>query len=135
VAVSPAVIEQVRELLSELGTLRVRPMFGGAGVYAEDLFFALIVGENLYLKVDDETEAAFASAGSAPFVYGVKDGTEMIMRYWLLPEAALDDPGSAADWARMALAAAMRARKPKTGKGKPGQRATRADIGSGPWDG
>lgn len=34
-------------------------MFGGVGLYAGELFFALIDDDILYLKADDATPAAF----------------------------------------------------------------------------
>ncbi|HEU4518341.1 MAG TPA: TfoX/Sxy family protein, partial [Microvirga sp.] len=45
-------------------------MFGGQGIYAGDLMFALEVGGEIFLKVDDGSRAAFEAAGSRPFVYG-----------------------------------------------------------------
>jgi DNA transformation protein len=35
------------ELLSALGTARVRRMFGGHGIYVDDLFVAIVLGETL----------------------------------------------------------------------------------------
>ena len=126
-AVTEAFAAHVQELLSSLGAIRIKKMFGGAGVYAHDMMFGLIAGETLYLKVDDFTEAEFAAAGSEPFVFGMKDGTSLTMRYWRLPDDAADDPEASSRWARLALDAALRAKKPKKG--------ARADIGPGPWDG
>jgi DNA transformation protein and related proteins len=126
-AVSEDYAAHVRELLSSLGEVRIKKMFGGAGVYAHDLMFGLIAGETLYLKVDDVTQEEFAAAGSEPFVFEMKGGASIAMRYWRLPDEAADDPQAAERWARLALDAALRARKPKKG--------ARADIGPGPWDG
>ena len=117
----------VQELLSGLGAIRTRRMFGGAGVYAQDVMFGLIMGETLYLKVDDLSEGEFNAAGSEPFVFQFKDGTSGSLRYWRLPEEAADDAEAAERWARLGLDAALRAKKPKKG--------ARADIGPGPWDG
>ena len=44
-------------------------MFGGHGLYVDDLFVALIAYERLYLKTDAQTRAAFEAAGCEPFVY------------------------------------------------------------------
>ncbi|HYG26266.1 MAG TPA: TfoX/Sxy family protein [Caulobacteraceae bacterium] len=128
-AVSPDFLALVEEQLAPLGPIRTRKMFGGAGVYAHDLMFALVMGETLYLKVDDVTEGEFAAAGSEPFVFTMKDGTLGHLRYWRLPEEATDDAEAAERWARLGLDAALRAKKPKKGA------AARADIGPGPWDG
>jgi len=44
-------------------------MFGGQGVFSDDLMFALEAGGELFLKADTETAGAFAAAGSRQFVY------------------------------------------------------------------
>ena len=108
-AVSAGFKAQIRELFAGLGDVRIRPMFGGAGVYLDELFFALADDDVLYLKVDDETEARFREAGSEGFVYVTKEGERMSLRYWRIPDTAFDDPEEAADWARLALGAATRA--------------------------
>lgn len=125
-AVSEDFAARIAELLEGLGPIRTRRMFGGLGVYSDDLMFGLAFGETLYLKADDETRPAFEAAGSAPFTYAMKDGSSASLRYWSLPDEAADDPEAAARWARLAVEAVLRARKPKKGR--------RADIGPGPWD-
>ncbi len=93
-------------------------MFGGQGIYAGVVMFALEVGGELYLKVDDSTVPAFQAAGSRPFTYE-RDGRVAQMSYWSLPDGAVDDPEEAARWGRMALDAAMRAAAGKTKPAKP----------------
>ena len=100
--------EFVRELLQDLGELRIRPMFGGAGVYLDDLFFGIVVDEALYLRADDDTREAFVAAGSRQFTYEMKDGQIASMAYWSLPDAAADDPDEAVRWARLAVEAAAK---------------------------
>ncbi len=100
--------EAIRDLFGALGPVRTRRMFGGQGIYAGELMFALEVGGELYLKVDDSTLAPFQAAGSRPFTYE-KAGRTAQMSYWRLPDRALDDPDEAARWGRLALDAAMRA--------------------------
>ena len=100
--------ETIRELFAELGPIRTRKMFGGQGVYAGDQIFALESAGELYLKVDAASVAAFRVAGSRPFTYE-KNGRQAQTSYWLLPEAALDDPDEAVCWGRLALEAASRA--------------------------
>ena len=83
-------------------------MFGGQGIYAGELMFALEASGELYLKVDDGTLPVFRAAGSRPFVYE-KEGRKAQMSYWRLPDNALDDPDEAARWGRLALEAATQA--------------------------
>jgi DNA transformation protein len=108
--------EFVRELLAELGELRIRPMFGGAGVYLDDLSFGIILDETLFLRADDESRPAFEAAGSRQFTYPAKDGQIMSMAYWSLPDTAADDPEEAVQWARRAVEAATRKAAAKKSK-------------------
>ena len=97
------------ELLSGLGPVRVKRMFGGHGLYVDDLFIAIVAGETLYLKADDETQARFEAADSAPFTYSAK-GKRTSLRYWSAPSEAMDSPAGMRPWAALALQAALRAR-------------------------
>jgi DNA transformation protein len=85
-------------------------MFGGQGIYRDGVMFALMSQGELYLKADAESEGMFRELGSRPFAYSAKGGRTTVMSYWLMPEAALDDPDEAAELARTALRAALRAK-------------------------
>jgi DNA transformation protein len=100
--------DSIRDLFGALGPVRVRRMFGGQGVYLDELMFALEAGGELYLKADDSTVDAFREAGSRQFTY-LKNGKPMPMRYWRLPDVALDDPDEASRWGGLAIEAARRA--------------------------
>jgi DNA transformation protein and related proteins len=120
----PPLVEHSLELFAPLGQVRAKAMFGGWGFYLDDLFFALIADETLYLKADGESEAAFRDIGSWPFTYNYKDGRAVTMGYWSAPEEAMESPGMMRDWARLAVAAALRGRKPKRARtGKSGASA------------
>ena len=56
----------IRDLFADLGAVRVRRMFGGQGIYLDELMFALEAGGELYLKADPETAGLFAKAGLGP---------------------------------------------------------------------
>jgi DNA transformation protein and related proteins len=109
---SAALVAHCLELFAPLGRVRSRAMFGGHGLYCDELFFALIANERLYLKVDAQTQPAFAAAGCVPFVYEMK-GKAMTMGYWTVPADAMESPAAMQPWARQALAAALRARAAK----------------------
>ena len=118
----PAIVEHCLELLAPLGVVRARRMFGGHGLYCDELFIALIAGDRLYLKVDDESRPAFVAAGCEPFVYDAK-GKAMAMGYWTVPADAMESPALMQPWAQQAVAAALRARAAKR-PAKPRQRST-----------
>jgi DNA transformation protein len=92
-------------------------MFGGWGISVEGMNFALIAWDTLYLKTNAETEPQWLAAGAQPFVYEAK-GKPMKLNYHTPPDEALESPGLMAPWARLALQAAVAARKPKAGPKK-----------------
>jgi DNA transformation protein len=106
-AESAADIAFVRDLLSGLGPIDVRRMFGGAGIYAGGQMFGLLDDGRIYLKVDAVLKADMAAAGSVSWQYSRTDKVFEETSYWSLPESAIDDPDEACDWARRALAAAQ----------------------------
>lgn len=97
------------ELLGVIGRARSRRMFGAHGLYVDDLFVAIVDGDELYLKVDDQSRAQFEAAGSRPFVYD-KAGQAIAMSYWSAPGEATESPAQMLPWARLAQGAALRAR-------------------------
>lgn len=112
----------VVELFEGLGPVRIKRMFGGAGIYAgplngRDVMFGLIDDDTIYLKADEALKAELAAEGSVSWVYTGRAGPMTNTSYWRLPEAALDDPSEAVAWARRALAVAeakAAAKKPRT---------------------
>jgi DNA transformation protein and related proteins len=98
------------ELLSPLGRTSSRRMFGGRALYIDDLCMALIFGDALYLKVNDDSRAAFERAGCRPFIYETKDGDHQALGYYTAPDEAMESPAEMVPWARRALAAAVAAR-------------------------
>ena len=116
---SPAFADYVLELLAPLGEVSARRMFGGYGIYCDGVMFALIANEVLYLKADDGNRPALEHAGSEPFTYEAK-GRRTALSYWRAPDEAMESPGLAAEWARAAYAAALRARQlPGAGRRRP----------------
>jgi TfoX/Sxy family transcriptional regulator of competence genes len=100
-------------VLDQLGRvapgIRGRGMFGGVGIYADDLFFALIGDDTLYLKVDDGNRPDFVAAGMGPFMpFG--DGGE-VMQYYELPADVLEEPDQLKPWVEKSIEVAKRARK------------------------
>ena len=82
-------------------------MFGGVGIYARDVFFALIDtdGDTLYLKTDDTNRADFEARGLGPFrPFG--EGGET-MQYYALDESLLEDLDALRQWTDKAIAVAL----------------------------
>ncbi len=112
---------RVTLLLQPLGPVRARSMFGGCGIFLDDVMLAIVDEDRLYFKVDDETVERFAAAGAAPFTYR-REGRTLALSYREAPAGALDDPEALLDWARLALDAARRAQSKKSRRRKPAKR-------------
>jgi DNA transformation protein and related proteins len=119
--------DHISELFAQFRPVTVRRLFGGAGLYADGVMFAILSKDVIYLKADDGTRAAFEREGCAPFSYRARAGQRAIMSYWRMPERLYDDPDELAVWAERALAVAQRSSEAKkTQKGrKPARRGTR----------
>jgi DNA transformation protein len=114
---SAQALEFAADLFAGLGHVAIRRMFGGAGVYAQDVMFALIDDDVIYLKADEALKRDLAAEGSSAWIYtpakGPRAGIPEQSSYWSLPEDALDDPDAACAWGQRAIAAAVALRAPK----------------------
>ncbi|WP_434287580.1 TfoX/Sxy family protein [Celeribacter sp. SCSIO 80788] len=92
----------IYDLFGPLGALSHRKMMGGLSIYSEGQFFAILSSDDrVYLKASGDFAETLAAEGCEKFEMEKGRG----MNYWTLPEAALDDPDLASDWARRALGA------------------------------
>lgn len=112
----PELVTHAIELFAPLGSIRTKAMFGGWGFYCDDLFFAIVAFDTLYLKADTQSASRFREAGGEPFRFTTKDGRSETMNYWTVPEEAMENPAEMRPWGREALAAALRSRKVKKAK-------------------
>jgi DNA transformation protein len=102
--VSQNYIQYVLDLLKALGPVTAKRMFGGAGLYLHELFFALIADDVLYFKVDEANKADYLNAGMGPF----KPFGTYAMGYYEVPADVLEDEEQLKEWAQKAATAAMR---------------------------
>ncbi|MEM9179450.1 MAG: TfoX/Sxy family protein [Pseudomonadota bacterium] len=104
----------VEDLFANLGRIRIRKMFGGAGVYSGEDMFALIDQDQIYVKSDDALKKSLQSEGGQPFEWtNPSTGKTIKMSYVSLPVNALDDRDEASAWGRKALDVAVQARRAK----------------------
>ena len=99
----------VLEQLSGVPKLHDRAMFGGIGLYSDDVFFGLIAADVLYLKTDDSNRAAFEKLGAGPF--RPYPDRPMTMPYYSVPARILEDPDELVIWARRSVAIATAGKK------------------------
>ena len=116
------------ELLSSLGRVQAKRMFGGWGLSIEGLTVAIVAdlgdGDTLWLKADDLRRADFEAAGCKRFSYPMRRSGEtriQSVNYYSAPDVAMDSAHAMAVWARLALqsAVAAHAAKPKPPPKKP----------------
>jgi DNA transformation protein len=115
--------DDIRELFSAFGPVEVRRLFGGAGIYADGMMFGLVHDGVIYLKVDEESAAAYEREQLEPFSYSRRGERASLTSYRRMPDRLYDDPDELATWARDALAAVRRSKagKRRTSAGRAGK--------------
>ena len=104
-SVSDEEIAHALELFDGLGGLTTRKMMGGLCIYHDGTIFALLMSDGqLYLKGAGAFQDVLEAEGCARWQY-TREGKDKptFMPYWTMPDAALDDPEEAVNWARRAL--------------------------------
>jgi DNA transformation protein len=111
VSVSRDYLDYVVDQLAPFVRVVTRRMFGGVGLYSQELFFGLIDDDTLYMKVDDTNRADYTTRGCEPFRPFADVAS---MSYFRVPADVLEDPDELAQWARKSLhvAAAAAAARP-----------------------
>lgn len=102
---------RIVDLLGAIVPIRAKAMFGGVGLYGDELFFALIDEDRLYFKVDDVSRRNFEAEGMGPFV--PFEGADPMRGYYEVPTRLLGDVEELTVWVDQALGVAQRAKKPK----------------------
>ena len=115
--VSPEYKEFVRELLTPLGAITMKPFFGGFEVKYGEVQFAWVLNDTLYFKVDDGNRPDFEEAGVEPFAYERNGKAFTLRKLHEVPAFLFDAPDEMASWARKAIDAEMRSQKAKAKKG------------------
>ncbi|MEM7765115.1 MAG: TfoX/Sxy family protein [Pseudomonadota bacterium] len=103
-------VAYLSEVFATLGPIRTRKMFGGHGVYFDDIMIGLVADDELYLKVDAISRVEFEALDLPAFEFTAKGKTNK-MSYHLAPESVFDDPDEACRWGRLAHDAALRSKK------------------------
>jgi len=105
----------VLEQLGRVTPVTAKSMFGGVGIYARGLFFALIAEDRLYFKVDDATRPDFERLGMEPFR---PFGEENAMGYYEVPADVVEDATQLGPWVEKAIDVATRAKRGKVKRPK-----------------
>ncbi len=109
-AVSESFRQFVLEQLGRVTPVSGKSMFGGVGIYAQGLFFALIAEDRLYFKVNDATRPDFERRGMEPFR---PFGEDSAMGYYEVPADVAEDVNQLEAWMKKTIDVAARARQGK----------------------
>jgi DNA transformation protein len=111
----------LEDLFRPFGAVTVKRMFGGHGIYADGLMFAIEAGGEIFLKTDSESLPHFEARGLKAFVFESRRG-QMTTSYRLLPEEAHDEEQELRHWAALAFETARRVAAGKASKKKPAKK-------------
>ncbi len=92
----------MHDALAEVPDITAKRMFGGYGLYKDELFFAIIADKQLFFKVSQQTKPLYEAAGSQPFKYNRQDKEIVMDTYWEVPAHVLEDQGTIAQWVQAA---------------------------------
>jgi DNA transformation protein len=104
-------LQYVLDQLAALQSATSRSMFGGAGLYCDDLFFGLIASDDTrYFRVDDDNRPDYEALGMGRF-RPYKDKPHMSFNYYEVPPRVLENADELVTWARRSLKVAEAAAK------------------------
>lgn len=103
----------ILDLMQSIGAVYAKRMFGGYGIFLDDLMFALINNGLLYLKADIKNKDNFIKNDLTAFSY-MKKGRKCKLSYFQAPEDALEASEMMHSWAQSSYDAALRAATKKT---------------------
>ncbi|MBJ7348968.1 MAG: TfoX/Sxy family protein [Thermoleophilaceae bacterium] len=101
----------VNEVLRLVPDLTSRAMFGGHGIYSRGTIIAVVIDDELFMKVGDANRANYEQADSHPFTYHRKDAKQATMSYWTLPEEVMTDAEQTATWAQASYEVSLATKK------------------------
>lgn len=84
-------ITQAKAYFAILGEITTRSQFGGYGLLANGVMFAVIAENELYLRATDRLEPLFRARGMVKMTYS-KRGMPMVMRYYWVDESLWQEP-------------------------------------------
>ena len=93
----------VLEQLTGLPALRSNRMFGGIGLYSDDMFFGLIDDDTLYFKTGPANVEQYRARNMPKFM-PFPDKTGAVMGYHQVPADIIEDAESLVSWARQSVA-------------------------------
>lgn len=107
-------IAQAKNCFAALGAITTRSQFGGYGLLAEGVMFAVIADGELYLRATASMEPAFRARGMVNMVYS-KRGAPITLRYYWVDESLWRERNELVGLAWQAVREARREQRLKAG--------------------
>jgi DNA transformation protein and related proteins len=95
----PGFVGFVLEQLESLGDVRSQAMFGGWGLYADEVFFGIVHDGRLYFRTDATSRKPYVERGMHPFR---PNPDQTLQRYYEVPADVLEDALQLERWASAA---------------------------------
>ena len=96
--------DQNFDRLAALGEITCQSLFGGHGLYWQQVIFGIFFGDRLYLKVDDQSRDDYLARGMEPFRPNER---QTLKAYYELPPEVFADNGQLLSWVKEAIRAAQ----------------------------
>nr|MBI3614028.1 TfoX/Sxy family protein [Nitrospirota bacterium] len=100
----------VLDQLDGLTAVTCRSMFGGYGLYRDEVFFGIIHKGRLYFKTDEAARQAYRDRGMQPFRPTAK---QTLTSYYEVPVDILEDQEQLTAWAERAMRSKGSGRGPR----------------------
>ncbi len=113
-------MDLVLDQLGSLDGLVARRLFGGIGLSANGVQFAMIMGPELYFAVNDATRPTYEAMGSHCFTYQTRQRRVEVRKYYRVPDAVVEDQERLVSLAIESVRAAQAARRPGARRSKMG---------------
>ena len=90
----------VLDQLRDLDNLEARQMFGGFGLYQDEMFFGIVSQGRLFFKIDDSTVVEYRKRRMKPFRPSSK---QTLKSYYQVPVDIIEDADQLAAWSHRAI--------------------------------
>jgi DNA transformation protein and related proteins len=112
-AVSAGFADFVKDQLAPVRSLTSGRFFGGVGLSADGVQFAMVMDHALYFVVSDATRGRYEDMGSSCFSYATKKGRVDVKKYYEVPAEFLEDQDRLLELASESIDVARKAKKSK----------------------
>jgi len=104
-------VDYVLELLEPIKNISSGKFFGGVGLKCESVQFAMLMGNSLFLVVDNTTRPKYEEKGMDCFWYKTKKKKVNVKKYYEVPSELLEDQDELLEWAKESIKIARSLKK------------------------